>query len=108
MKYGNKKTVLDGISFDSKAEANRWCVLRMQERAGGLTDLRRQVVYILAPAVMLGGRKKPAMKYIADFVYIERAGSEIVEDVKGMITPLFRAKQHLMKHVHNIEIKVTK
>lgn len=108
-KFGAIKTVVGGIKFDSKAEARRYSQLVLLERAGFISRLERQAVYVLLPAVVLGGRKKPAMKYIADFQYFDaKTKQTIVEDVKGVITPLFRAKQHLMKHIHEIEVLVTK
>jgi hypothetical protein len=108
-KYGARKTVLDGITFDSLAEARRWQNLRLLERGGHITNLRRQVAYELAPAVLLAGakRKKPAIRFIADFVY-QSGAATIVEDVKGVVLPVFRMKLHLMKTVHNIDVLVTK
>lgn len=103
-KYGNRKTVVDGIKFDSKGEASRWCVLRVLERAGQISDLQRQVSFELAPPVRLGGRGRPALKYIADFVY-QQDDQQVVEDVKGVRTPVYNLKRHLMKSVHNIEIR---
>jgi hypothetical protein len=108
-KYSARKTVADGITFDSQAEARRWAELQLMQKAGVIAGLTRQVVFELVPPVVLSGRKKPAMKYIADFSYTEAEGEHYtVEDVKGMVTPLFRCKQHLMKHVHGIEVRVTK
>ena len=50
-KYGNVKTVTsDGIKHDSIKEANRWCELKLLERAGKITDLQRQVPFELIPA----------------------------------------------------------
>lgn len=108
-KYGNKKTVVDGITFDSKAEARRWGALVILERMGHIGNLTRQVSYVLAPKVHLLGdkRAKPAMKYVADFAYTS-LGVMVVEDVKGVLTPLFRAKQHLMKTVHGIDVVVVR
>lgn len=103
-KYSNQKTVFDGITFDSKAEARRFCVLKALERAGEISDLQRQVAFVLAPPVRIGGRGRPAMKYIADFVYLQ-GGQQVVEDVKGVRTAVFILKRHLMKSVHNIEIR---
>jgi len=45
------------------------------------------------------------MKYVADFVYKDYHGMIVVEDVKGVVTQVFRIKKHLMMHVHGIEIK---
>ncbi len=105
-KYLNKKTVHDGEKFDSKRELARWLQLKLMERAGQITDLRRQVDYVLAPAVVLDGHKKPALRYRADHAYtITATGEQVTEDVKGMVLPLYRAKRHLMKSVLGIEVK---
>ena len=52
-KYGNKKTVVDGITFDSRKEAKRYQELKLLEKAGEIKDLRRQVVHLLLYQVML-------------------------------------------------------
>src|SRR5690606_26359142 len=52
-------------------------------------------------------RRKPAVKYVADFVYQEK-GQMVVEDVKSTMTrnlPVYRLKKHLMKSVHGLEIR---
>lgn len=108
-KFGAKKTEVAGIVFDSKAEARRYSQLVTLERAGHIAGLTRQVPFVLAPAVKLEGAKrtKPALRYVADFVYSDtKTGRIVIEDVKGVATPLFRVKQHLMKSVHGIDIKV--
>ena len=109
-KFGAKKTEVAGILFDSKAEARRYGQLIMLERAGHITGLLRQVPFVLAESVKLEGAKKskPALRYFADFMYSDiKTGKIVVEDVKGVITPLFRVKQHLMKSVHGIDVRVT-
>ena len=106
MKYSNVKVKTDDGKFDSKKELARFRQLQMMEKAGAITGLKRQVPFELVPAVKLNGKQKPAMKYVADFVYDEM-GKTVVEDSKGMITDVFRIKQHLMKHVHGIEIILT-
>ncbi len=87
-KYGNKPTVVDGFRFDSKAEAKRWGELQILERAGIITELKRQVSYELT----VNDRKIGS--YRADFVYsdVERC-VEVVEDVKGVRTPLYNWKR---------------
>lgn len=106
-KFGAVKTTVAGIVFDSKAEARRYGELLIMERAGYIRGLTRQPVYVLAPAVVIGGRKKPALRYKADFEYLDaKTQVLIVEDVKGVITPLFRVKQHLMMTVHQTEVVV--
>lgn len=108
-KHRNKKSELDGIIFDSKKEAARYQELKLLERAGEIADLQLQVVFDLAPAVVLDGRKKPAIRYLSDFTYLE-GGIQVVEDVKSDATrmhPVYRIKKHLMKAVHGIDIRET-
>jgi hypothetical protein len=107
-KFGAKKTEVGGIKFDSKAEARRYQALLMLEKAGHIAGLTCQVPFVLAPSVKFEGAKraKPAMRYIADFVYSEN-GKIVVEDVKGVITPLFQAKRHWLKAMHGIDVRVT-
>lgn len=85
-KYGAKKVVLDGITFDSQKEARRWAELRLLEKAGEITGLRRQVVIKLMgqhrPLYTRTGRQ---MRLTVDFSYIED-GERVYEDCKGMPT----------------------
>lgn len=85
-KYGAKKTQVGDIKFDSKKEANRWMELQLLERAGEISDLKRQVKVELIgqyrPIYTRTGRK---MKITFDFSYIED-GVLIYEDTKGMPT----------------------
>ncbi|WOB06525.1 DUF1064 domain-containing protein [Piscinibacter gummiphilus] len=104
-KHNAERVVFDGHTFDSKAECARYRWLRTLERAGRITGLRLQVKFELARGVTLDGHRKPALRYFADFVYLDEAGKQIVEDVKGMVTPTYRIKRHLMKSVHGIEVQ---
>ena len=120
-KYGAEKTVVDGMTFDSRKEANRWCELRMLQRAGEIKNLRRQVEYVLIqekrepPTVgKRGGVKEgrviqKAVKYRADFVYTSKDGKTIVEDVKGYkgggAYAVFAIKKKLMSEVFGIEVQ---
>ncbi|HHT8903039.1 TPA: DUF1064 domain-containing protein [Burkholderia cenocepacia] len=94
-KYRNQRCEHDGIAFDSRRERDRWIELSRQLAVGEISDLERQVVFVLAEAVVIDGRKKPALRYVADFVY-ERDGKTVIEDVKGMVTREYRIKRHLM------------
>lgn len=105
-KYRNRKTVMDGIKFDSKNEALRWLELKALAKAGKISELQRQRSFELAPGVKINGRVRPPLRYIADFVYLED-GDLVVEDVKGRITEGYRIKRHLMKSIHNINIRET-
>lgn len=105
-KFGAKKTVVDGITFDSKWESERYGQLKAMERGGIVTDLELQVKY----DIVINDIK--ICKYIADFVYKEESPDgkikEIVEDAKGFETPEFKLKKKLMKAVHNIDIYLSK
>lgn len=82
-KYKNKKTEVDGMVFDSIKEANRWLELKLLEKAGEISDLKRQVKYTLIPTQKIGGKVvERECYYLADFEYMQ-SGEKIVEDVKG-------------------------
>ena len=99
-KYHAKKTVVDGIIFQSRKEAKRYQELKLMQRAGLISDLRRQVTFELIPKQQ-GER---AVSYIADFVYSED-GQTVVEDVKGVRTPVYRIKKKLMLWRHGVRIR---
>ena len=99
-KYNSRKTVLDGIRFDSAKEARRYAELKLMERAGKISNLQRQVKYELIPKC----GKERSVTYIADFVYQEK-GNTVVEDVKGVRTKEYILKRKLMNWVHDIQIK---
>lgn len=107
-KYRNKKVILDGEKFDSKAEAQRYLGLRLLLRAGEISELTRQVSFVLAPGTIIQGKAKRSLIYRADFQYRDKAGRLVVEDVKGMLTEAYKIKRHLMKTIHNIDILETK
>lgn len=106
-KYGAIRTMTpDGLTHDSKKEAQRWVMLRLLERAGEISDLQRQVKFEIIPKV---GRHR-ATYYVADFVYKGKDGNRVVEDTKSSATAnnqVFKLKEKLMLHVHGIEIKKT-
>lgn len=103
-KFGNVKTEVDGIKFDSKREAERYKSLLLLIKSGRVRNLKRQVVFDL---VVNGYR---VCKYRADFVYEEyenRLWTSVVEDVKGPITQAYRIKRKLMRACHGIVIRET-
>lgn len=106
MKYGNKKTVVDGITFDSRKEAVRWSELKLLQRAGEIFDLQRQVPFTLIPKQVRDGKviERPCV-YKADFVYKDKDGTEIVEDTKGMRTKEYVIKRKLMLWQFGIVVK---
>ena len=99
-KYNAERIEVDGIRFDSKKEANRYRQLRIMERAGIIKELQLQVPFVLIPK-NANGRE---VKYIADFVYCQD-DKQIVEDVKGFKTDVYRLKKRMMKEVYGIDIR---
>lgn len=109
-KYGNKRTEVDGILFDSKHEAHRYVELKYMERVGLIKDLKLQEKFCLIPAIEGNGCKarQRAVNYIADFTYLEKCGDvwkRVVEDAKGVRTDVYKIKKKLMLWRHGIEIK---
>ena len=114
-KYGNRKVYVAGQEFDSKREACRYAELQIREKAGEITNLQRQVKYVLIPTqrepdtigarggIYQGKCLEKECSYIADFVY-EQNGEIIVEDTKGYRTPEYIIKRKLMLYVHGIQI----
>jgi len=115
-KYSADKVVVDGIEFASKREARRYQDLRLLEKAGEITDLRMQVKYQLIPAQRepdiigpKGGRKagkliEHEVSYVADFVYKDKDGNEIVEDTKGFRTKEYILKRKMLLYLKGIRI----
>lgn len=115
-KYKNKKVVIDGLVFDSKREAKRYGELLLLEKVGAITNLQRQVKYVLIPAQRepdtvgaRGGIHKGKLiekecAYFADFVY-QQDGETVVEDTKGMRTTDYVIKRKLMLYRHGIRIR---
>lgn len=105
MKYRNRKTTIDGITFDSAKEATRWAELRLLERAGQIFNLQRQVSFTLIPKQVRDGKtvERPVV-YKADFVYTEN-GEDVVEDVKGVKTKEYIIKRKLLLWQYGIQIR---
>ena len=119
-KYHSRKITRDGLTFDSVKEYRRFCELSLLEKAGAITNLRRQVKFILIPhqketivrnSEKTGKRLQDECRvierecsYIADFVYIEN-GKKVVEDTKGVKTKDYVIKRKLMLWVHGIRIR---
>ena len=102
-KYKNKKTVVDGITFDSKKEARRYIQLKKMSEAGEISDLQLQVKFDLLPTMKICGKTQRKVGYIADFTYL-KDGQLVVEDTKGMRTDVYKLKRRLMKFIHDIEV----
>lgn len=105
-KYHAKRTSVDGITFDSKREADRYLVLKSMEEDGTIEDLRRQVRYELVPAFDVDGKHYRPVCYVADFTYREN-GHEVIEDVKGVVTDVYRLKRKLVAYRYGMNIRET-
>lgn len=115
-KYKNKKVKFNGCVYDSKKEMKRHIDLMELEKRGEITDLQRQVKFVLIPAQRepdtlgkRGGVRKGKLierecSYIADYIY-KRNGETVVEDTKGFRTKDYVIKRKLMLFIHGIKIK---
>lgn len=97
-KYRAVPTIVDGIRFASKKEARRWGELMLLYQAGKIGPVELQPEYQLVVNGQLVG------KYRADFRYPED-GQLVVEDAKGVRTPVYKLKRKLMLALHGIDIK---
>lgn len=117
-KYHNKKVTFDGIEFDSKKEMYRYIRLKSMQEEGLISELRMQVPYEVIPAVYEKAEKQlktkvkmvdrcvqKATHYIADFVYTDKDGNMVVEDVKGTRTEKYLLKKKMMRAFLGITIK---
>ena len=100
MKYHSRKTVVNGITFDSKLEADRYQQLLLLEKAGEICDLTLQMEFQIFHGYRdpETGEKEKSAFYVADFVYLDcKARKWIAEDTKGIETKEFRLKWKLVK-----------
>lgn len=129
-KYRSKKVIVAGQKFDSKKEYQRWKELQLLEKAGKITNLRRQVKFRILPSQYVQEPTENGYKdvcaerpvtYIADFVYeapthhqyMDEQGhlhfsdswETVVEDAKGFRTADYILKRKLMLFFYGIRIK---
>lgn len=99
-KYKAVPTVVDGVRFASKREAARYQELKLLQKAGKIDLLQLQPKFkLLVSGIHVAD-------YVGDFKYYDRVMDEfVVEDVKGVKTPVYRLKKKLMKAIHGIEIR---
>ena len=119
-KFNAKRIYIDGETFDSRKEYNRYCELKLLEKAGEISNLERQVEYELIPAQYerVWDKCKNEYKkgkclerkccYIADFRY-KVNGNVVVEDVKGYRSSgaawqLYCVKRKLMLQLYGIRV----
>lgn len=101
-KYRNRITEAKGIKFHSKKEARRYEELFLMEKSGDIAHLETQVKM----PISING--KHICNYLADFVYSDLlAGKVIIEDCKGMRTPLYKLKKKLVEAQYGVTILET-
>ena len=103
-KYGAEKVKIpNGETFDSQKEYQRYAVLRLLEKAGKISELKRQVTFELIPKQ----DSERACNYVADFVYFDANGNTVVEDCKGFRTEAYKIKRKLFLYRYGIKILET-
>ena len=96
-KYNNEKTEVDGILFDSRKEANRYCELKILKAAGIIKDFKMQVPFVLQEGFRKGKRWHQAIKYIADFVVEYPDEHKEIEDCKGFRNQVYINKMKMFE-----------
>lgn len=108
-KFFSKKVVVDGITFDSKKESQRYLQLKELEKEGKIKDLELQKEYVLQDKFKLNGKTRRAITYRADFTYISTIDNRVhVEDVKSPYTKkdkVYRIKKKLFEYKYGIELE---
>ena len=95
-KYKNKKTIVDGIKFDSEMESHYYVYLKQLKEIGEVVDFVLQPTYLLQEGFDLNGKRIRPITYKADFKVIYKDGHEEVIDVKGKLTEEFKIKRKML------------
>jgi hypothetical protein len=105
-KYGSKKIVIDGISFDSKEEGRYYEYLKKQKAKGKILNFELQPKYVLIPSFKKHDKARRALTYSPDFLIYHLDGSEELIDVKGMSTQQGELRKKLFDYFFR-DIKLT-
>lgn len=101
-KYKAKKTIVNGIKFDSKKEANRYATLLLLEKSGRIKNLKLQPTYELIPKFKKNDKTYRKTTYKADFEYFDtKLNKIVVEDVKGFKTDVYKLKKKMFEYKYN-------
>ena len=96
-KYGNVKVVIDGHTFASKKESERYLYLKNSMQQGWISKLTLQPKFILQQKFIdRTGITHQEISYVADFEYLDQNSNDIVEDVKGMKTDVYKLKKKML------------
>lgn len=101
-KYNAKKSTVDGHTFDSIREAERYRELKLLEKGKEIRNLVLQPRFLLQDEFFdKNGVKHKKIEYVADFLYIDKAGRNIVEDVKGVLTDVYKIKKKMFLKIYD-------
>lgn len=102
-KYKNKKVERGGVKYDSQKEAKRAFDLELKQRKGEVSEIKRQVKFVLQESFKIPSKKTKQgfetikeIAYIADFTYFMN-GEFYIEDVKGYKTPEYKIKAKMLR-----------
>lgn len=99
-KMRSQKTVIDGIKFDSKLEADYYCQLKILVRTGEVKSFTLQPKYLLQEKFCKDGKTIRKMEYIADFLVTYANGREEIIDCKGHKTRVYLNKKKLFEKLY--------
>jgi len=113
-KYGAKQVIVDGRTFHSDGEANRYLQLKLLQRAGEITDLECQPKFHITCGgnpVLIKSKGYPNGRkatYSADFRYVDTRRGLVVEDFKGFDTYESRLKRALIEAEYGLKVEIVK
>ena len=106
-KYRNRPTTNSHGRFDSKGEAVRYAELVLLERAGEITELRRQVpLYLYGKDLPIAYPSGRIARVVVDFAYKD-AGGQRYEDFKGKQTAMSKL-QHAILRAQGVEVLIVR
>jgi hypothetical protein len=105
-KYGAKKTTVDDIEFDSKAESQYYLHLKERQEKGEIVAFQLQPSFTLQEAFKKEGKTFRKIEYKADFEIIHHDGSIEIVDVKGFETADFKIKRKLFERKYPYRLKL--
>lgn len=101
-KYNAEKTTIDGHDFPSKREAERYCELKLFLRAKEIKNLELQPRFLLQDGfVDKEGNEHKKIEYVADFMYVDKDDKTVVEDVKGVLTDVYKIKKKMFLKIYD-------
>ena len=105
-KYGAQPQMVDGVRFASKREAKRYCELKLLQAIGEVKELDLQPRFPLYVCRRQNAELTKVCDYVADFRYREGpTGVLVIEDAKGVRTPVYRLKRKMFEAQYGIQIR---